>query len=205
MNCQKKEQAFSIHSKKNFCSLCFPQLLGTWMCRTLLLRVANWLICSYINLPKQTEELSREGVRERGKEVMKNPKWWFIKWCDYLCKDFHPPHLSTHCSSNKLLLWTNSLHKICIRTQGSICLINCHQAETKRKCLFYQNMLKIKDDTTTKWLCQGSELLHRALLNVDLLFLFDCFRCGGEQSKYSTKAPGKQCSFPPDTSLAHRD
>jgi len=102
---------------------------------------------------------------------MKNAKQQFIKWCDYLRKGFHPPHPSTHRSSNKFFLSTISSHKIDIGIQGNVYLINCHQAETKSKSLFYQNMLKIK------MILQQSDCVKDVSFYAELCWILVCFFC----------------------------
>lgn len=155
---EKNEQIFSMHSSRNFSSFFFfPS-------------VADRLICLYVNLTKQTEWTSREGISEWGEEVTKNTKRWFIK-CDYLCKGFHPPHWSTHCSSNRFFLWTSSSHKICIGIQGNVYLINCCEAETKRKSLFNQNMLK------KKMIPQQSDCVEDLSFCAELSWILVCFFC----------------------------
>lgn len=72
---EKKEQIFP-RSTRNLFSVpfFFPQLSGTLMHRAWLLRVAHRLICSCVNLTKQTEWTSREEISEGAEEMMKNTK-----------------------------------------------------------------------------------------------------------------------------------
>lgn len=68
-----------------------PQLWGAQMHRAEMLRGADRLICSCVNLAKQTDRTSREEISEGAEEMMGNTEWWYTKWCDYLWKGFHPP------------------------------------------------------------------------------------------------------------------
>lgn len=156
-----------LPEKKNK-SLCTPEGISSLF---FFSSITARLICSYVNLTKQTERTSREAISEWGEEVTKNTKWWFIKWCDYLCKGFHPPHPSTHRSSNRFFLWTSSSYKICIGIRGNVYLINCHQAETKRKSLLYQNMLKIK------MMPQQSVCVKDLSFCAELSWILVCFFC----------------------------